>query len=128
MRVAPPRKRLGTERTSPKGWMVKQAYEGLLRAIECENDVRRTGHLAKLAIAELAESALSRICRVIGGSSYSLDSPFGFWLEDVRALGVLTPPWSLAHAFLAETDGSTTWTPQPGRPMINLPLSSECPA
>ena len=90
-------------RAEVEAWMVQQAYEGLLGAIEADNDVPRTGRLAKLAIAELAESVLSRICRVMGGSSYSLNSPFGFWLEDVRALGFLRPPWSLAHAFVAET-------------------------
>jgi hypothetical protein len=77
--------------------MVQQAYEGVLRAIEAETDGPRTGRLAKLT--ELAESVPSRSCRVIGGSSYSLNSPFGFWLEDVRALGFLRPP----RAFLAET-------------------------
>jgi alkylation response protein AidB-like acyl-CoA dehydrogenase len=91
-------------RAEVEAWTVQQAYEGLMRAIETEADVPRTGRLAKLAVAELAESVLSRICRVIGGSSYSMNSPFGFWLEDVRALGFLRPPWSLAHAFLSEPE------------------------
>jgi alkylation response protein AidB-like acyl-CoA dehydrogenase len=91
-------------RADIEAWLIQQAYDGLLRAIETETDVPRTGRRAKLAIAELAESVLSRICRVIGGGSYSLNSPFGFWLEDVRALGFLRPPWGLAHAFLAEAE------------------------
>jgi hypothetical protein len=61
-----------------------------------------TGRLAKLAIAELAESVLSRICRTIGAGSYSRYTPYGFWLEDVRAFGFLRPPWALAHASVAE--------------------------
>jgi hypothetical protein len=51
----------------------------------------------KTAIADLAESALRRICRVTGGGSFARHSPFGFWLEDVRALGFLRPPWGLAY-------------------------------
>ena len=51
--------------------------------------VRRT----KTAIAQLAESVLGRICRVIGGGTFSRSSPFGYWFEDVRALGFLRPPW-----------------------------------
>jgi hypothetical protein len=51
--------------------------------------------MGKTAIAELAESALARLSRVIGGA-YSRRSPFGFWYEDVRALGFLRPPWGLA--------------------------------
>src|SRR3954453_5339486 len=32
----------------------------------------------------------------IGGASYSRSSPFGQWSLDVRALGLLRPPWALA--------------------------------
>jgi len=48
-------------------------------------------------IAQLAESVLGRICKVIGGGSFSRSSPFGHWYEDVRALGFLRPPWGLAY-------------------------------
>jgi hypothetical protein len=46
---------------------------------------------------------------VVGGGAYSRHSPFGFWLEDVRALGYLRPPWGLAFdrlfaASLADPD------------------------
>jgi alkylation response protein AidB-like acyl-CoA dehydrogenase len=88
-------------RVETEAWLVQQAYEGLLRAIEAETDVATTARLAKLAIAELAESALCRICRLVGASSYSRHSPFGHWLEDVRALGFLRPPWGLAHELVA---------------------------
>ena len=37
-----------------------------------------------------------RLCRVIGGGTFSRHSPFGNWFEDVRALGFLRPPWGLA--------------------------------
>ena len=75
----------------------------MLRAIE-----RPTFPLAdvlrgKTAIAELAEASLGRLCRVLGGSSFSRRSPFGFWFEDVRALGFLRPPWGLAFDRLFET-------------------------
>ena len=48
-------------------------------------------------IAELAESATGRLCRVLGGGTFSRSSPFGHWYEDVRALGFLRPPWGLAY-------------------------------
>jgi hypothetical protein len=52
---------------------------------------------AKTAIAELAESMLGRICKVIGGGTFSRSSPFGYWYQDVRALGFLRPPFGLAY-------------------------------
>lgn len=80
-----------------EGWLIQQAYEGVLRAAEEGRDVARSSLLGKEAIAELAESVMLRICKVIGGGSYSRHSPFGFWLEDVRALGFLRPPWGFAY-------------------------------
>jgi alkylation response protein AidB-like acyl-CoA dehydrogenase len=89
-------------RAETEGWLILQAYEGMLRAIE------RTGYApvdvvrAKMAIADLAESALRRICMVMGGGVYARHAPFGFWYEDVRALGFLRPPWGLAYDRLIE--------------------------
>lgn len=80
-----------------EAWLVEQAYAGTLRAVEEGGKAARGGLLGKTAIAELAESILTRICRVVGAGSYSRHSPFGFWLEDVRALGFLRPPWGLAY-------------------------------
>jgi alkylation response protein AidB-like acyl-CoA dehydrogenase len=79
------------------GWLIKQAYEGMLRAMEDGQDSRLRAVYAKTAIAELAESVLGRICKVIGGGTFSRSSPFGYWHEDVRALGFLRPPWGLAY-------------------------------
>jgi alkylation response protein AidB-like acyl-CoA dehydrogenase len=78
-------------------WLIAQAYEGMLRAIEEGREPLRNGLLAKTAIAELAESATARLCKVIGGGTFNRTSPFGFWYEDVRALGFLRPPWGLAY-------------------------------
>jgi len=58
---------------------------------------------AKEGVAELAESSLRRLTRVIGGSPFSPRSPFASWFEDVRALGFLRPPWGLAHDMLFTT-------------------------
>jgi alkylation response protein AidB-like acyl-CoA dehydrogenase len=80
-----------------EGWLMQQAYEGVVRAIEEDRDGRHSTVQGKIAIAELAESALRRICRVIGGGTFSRSSPFGYWYEDVRALGFLRPPWGLAY-------------------------------
>ena len=84
-------------RAELEGWLIQQAYEGMLRAMEAAQDTALRSVQAKTAIAELAESVLRRICRVIGGGTFSRSSPFGYWLEDVRALGFLRPPWGLAY-------------------------------
>jgi hypothetical protein len=80
-------------RAEVEAWLVAQAYEGMLRGLEQGDNSRG---LAKVAIAELAESALQRLCRIIGGGTFSRLSPYGCWFEDVRALGFLRPPWGLA--------------------------------
>jgi alkylation response protein AidB-like acyl-CoA dehydrogenase len=80
-----------------EGWLIQQAYEGMLRAMEQDRDTRYHAVQAKTAIAELAESVLRRISKVIGGGTFSRPSPFGYWYEDVRALGFLRPPWGLAY-------------------------------
>jgi alkylation response protein AidB-like acyl-CoA dehydrogenase len=79
-----------------ESWLVQQAYEGMLREVEIGRSGARSSLLAKETVAELAESILIRISKVIGGSAYSRHTPYGFWLEDVRALGFLRPPWGLA--------------------------------
>lgn len=82
-------------RVEVEGWLIQQAYAGMLRDVEDEsNPVVKTLH-AKVAIGEMAETLLSRLCKVIGGSAYSRHTPYGFWLEDVRALGYLRPPWAI---------------------------------
>ena len=84
-------------RAELEGWLIQQAYEGMLRAMEAAQDSALRSVQAKTAIAELAESVLRRICRVIGGGTFSRSSPFGYWHEDVRALGFLRPPWGLSY-------------------------------
>ena len=85
-------------RIEQDAWLIDQAYEGLLRAIETRGaDSLLEGLQAKTAIAELAESLTGRICRVIGGGSFNRSSHFGAAFEDVRALGFLRPPWGLAY-------------------------------
>lgn len=86
-----------------EAWLVRQAFEGMLRSVEARGaaallDASR----GKAAIAGLAESLLGRICRVVGGATFSRRSPFGFWFEDVRALGFLRPPWGLAFDTILE--------------------------
>ena len=84
-------------RVEIEGWLIQQAYQGMLRSAEESEAMARSGRLGKAAISELTESVMLRICKVVGGSSYSRSAPFGFWLEDVRALGFLRPPWGLAY-------------------------------
>lgn len=78
-------------------WLIEQAFEGMLRAVESDLDPGPATARGKAAIAGLAESAMTRIARVIGGSSLSRGAPFGQWGQDVRALGFLRPPWALAY-------------------------------
>ena len=75
-------------------WVTVQAYEGALRSTAA--GVPTAALRSKQAVAELAESSLLRISRVLGGGTFSQRSPFAHWFEDVRALGFLRPPWGLA--------------------------------
>ena len=50
----------------------------MLRAMEAGRDNRLRAVQAKSAIAELAESVLRRICRILGGGTFSRSSPFGY--------------------------------------------------
>jgi alkylation response protein AidB-like acyl-CoA dehydrogenase len=81
-------------RAEMDGWLIEQAYEGLLRG--AEGGDARHAVTGKTALAELTESLLTRLCRILGGGTFSRSSPFGNWFEDVRALGFLRPPWGLA--------------------------------
>jgi alkylation response protein AidB-like acyl-CoA dehydrogenase len=92
-------------RAEMDAWLVEQAYAGMLRSVESQDRPAQQTLTGKIAIAELAESALSRICRVVGGGAFTHDSPFGYWFEDVRALGFLRPPWAYAY----ETQFNTGW-------------------
>ena len=83
-------------------WLIQRAFEGMYAAVETHADPRRDVLHGKIGIAELAEALLTRLCRVIGGSTLGRGSPFGFWAADVRALGFLRPPWALAFASLPQ--------------------------
>jgi len=78
-------------------WLLHQAYEGMLRAVETSDRALAEVRRGKTAVAQLAEAALTRVCRVVGGGTFGRQSPFGCWFEDVRALGFLRPPWGLAY-------------------------------
>lgn len=83
-----------------EAWLIDQAFEGMLRATEQENG--RNVTLAKTAVAELVESVTTRLCRVMGGGSYARHAPFGFWAQDVKALGFLRPPWGMTDRMAYE--------------------------
>jgi alkylation response protein AidB-like acyl-CoA dehydrogenase len=78
-------------------WLMRQAYEGMLRAVETQPKPLPEVLLGKTAAARLAEDCLRRLTRIMGGGTFARHSPFGFWYEDVRALGYLRPPWGLAY-------------------------------
>jgi alkylation response protein AidB-like acyl-CoA dehydrogenase len=90
-------------RVENEWWLIEQAYEGMLRAVDARGPAAGLDALhAKTAIAELAESATGRICKVLGGGTFHRASPFGAAFEDVRALGFLRPPWGLAFDAILE--------------------------
>lgn len=91
-------------RSQMEHWLIQQALEGMIRAVETQDDPRWAVLQGKTAISELAENLLTRLCRILGGSTLSRRSPFGFWLADVRALGFLRPPWPLAYKSLADLE------------------------
>ncbi len=86
-------------------WLAVQAYEGALRGVEGRDPASafRAALRGKQAVADLAETAMVRITRVLGGGTFSQRSPFAHWFEDVRALGFLRPPWGLAYDNLFST-------------------------
>lgn len=102
-KLAPKADRLGpfeaTEwaRAVNEAWLFDQALEGGLRAVEAERSAAATAVRVKAVGADLAESCVERLCRVVGGGSFSQRSPFSRWRQDVRALGFLRPPWSLTY-------------------------------
>jgi alkylation response protein AidB-like acyl-CoA dehydrogenase len=85
-----------------EAWLIGHAYEGALQSIERKGRARHDTLMAKTNIARLAESLLTRLCRISGGGVFARHSPLGFWFEDVRALGFLRPPWGLAFDGLFE--------------------------
>jgi alkylation response protein AidB-like acyl-CoA dehydrogenase len=77
-------------------WLIEQAWESGMRSFDSNTLERRTVLLAKENVARLASSVLDRLCKLSGGTAYTKYSPLGTWLQDVRALGYLRPPWALA--------------------------------
>jgi alkylation response protein AidB-like acyl-CoA dehydrogenase len=80
-----------------EAWLIVQAYEGGLQSFEKHGRGPLDAAMAKATVATLAESLLTRLCRLSGGGAYSRSSPLGYWANDVRALGFLRPPWALAN-------------------------------
>jgi alkylation response protein AidB-like acyl-CoA dehydrogenase len=101
--------RVEWSRAELEHWLAVQAYEGAVRAVEAEDPARALHDTprAKQGVAELAETVLQRLARVIGGGTFSRRSPFAHWYEDVRALGFLRPPWGLAYDSLFMTSFPT---------------------
>jgi len=96
--------RIEWARAEMEYWLIQQAYEGMVRAVESAPEGQTPVGVVqgKTAIAELAESAMGRVCKVIGGGTFHRRSPLGHWFEDVRALGFLRPPWGLAYDRMVE--------------------------
>ena len=78
-------------------WLINQAMQTTLKTLEDGTSDRYNSLMLKEAVANLADSILNRLCKLTGGTAYTWYSPLGGWLEDVRALGFLRPPWALAY-------------------------------
>ncbi len=87
--------RVGWVEAENRYWLARQAFEGMLTAVE-SGDGLRASVRGKLVLAELVEATLLELGRVLGGGCFSRSQPYGQWLQDVRALGFLRPPWALA--------------------------------
>ena len=81
-------------------WKICAYLDSMIQCIEQAENSRDHCVKGKMAIAELAEEILLQLCRVVGGWSLMHNSPYGHWLQDVRALGFLRPPWPLSHKIL----------------------------
>jgi alkylation response protein AidB-like acyl-CoA dehydrogenase len=79
-----------------EAFLIDRAWEGTLQMMERGMVDRRIILMTKESIARLSESVLSRLCKLTGGTAYTWYCPLGAWLQDVRALGFLRPPWALA--------------------------------
>ena len=80
-----------------EAWLVYQAWEGTIAALERTGNAQQEAGLAKMSISLLTESIMTRLCKITGGSVFGRHSPLGHWFEDARALAFLRPPPSLAH-------------------------------
>ncbi len=79
-------------------WLAEQAYQGALMAAESESGQAQTAAVrCKITVAELVETALARMSKVVGGASFSKAMPLAQWTQDVKALGFLRPPLPLAY-------------------------------
>jgi len=91
-----------------EAWALAQVYDGGLRALGSGRPARGASLRTKTMGAQLAESCLAGLCRVLGGATFSRRSAVGNLAEDVRALGYLRPPWGLAYdGLLADTFAPT---------------------
>lgn len=99
--------RVEWSRVRNDAWLIEQALAGMVRALEHGDAPAENALRGKTAIAELAESAMGRLGRVLGGATFSRSAPFGTWAQDVRALGFLRPPWGLAFDQLHGQDFPT---------------------
>jgi len=100
-----PYERVEWARAEMEHWLILQAYQGMLRAVESSPDGGTPIGVVqgKTAIAELAEASMTRICKIVGGGTFHRRSPLGHWFEDVRALGFLRPPWGLSFDRMIES-------------------------
>ncbi len=101
-------------RAETEAFLIAAAWDAAVRAAEQGPSLAAAvaALQAKLAMAELAETLLPRLSRIVGGASYARSQPLGQWAQDVRALGFLRPPWGLASTQLHDALGRLHAAPE----------------
>ena len=82
-------------------WLADQAFDAAAASMGTSRAGADSLH-GKTALANLAEQILDKLAQALGGVSLSRSSPFGQWMQDVRALGHLRPPRALSHTRIIE--------------------------
>ena len=97
-------------RVEMEGWLIQQAYEGMLHAVEADADSLRAALLGKTAIAELAESVTRRICRVMGGGTYSTAQPLRVLVRGCARTWLPAPAVGSWPTTTCSTGRSSRWS------------------
>ena len=82
-------------------WRAEQAFDAAAASMGTSRAGADSLH-GNTALANLAEQILDKLAQALGGVSLSRSSPFGQWMQDVRALGHLRPPRALSHTRIIE--------------------------
>lgn len=84
-------------RAEMETWTAVWAYEGMIRAVETKGGLPREVVMGKVIVAEMAESVLNRLSKLMGPEAYSQHSTFPIWVADVQFFGIMRPSFTNAY-------------------------------